>query len=74
MARVLAQHADRVAVCLDVDGARVVARGAGTDVGELREVIDFLDDAGARRYIVTDRTRDGALAGANLELLQRVAE
>ncbi|MDE1557925.1 MULTISPECIES: HisA/HisF-related TIM barrel protein [Actinotignum] len=74
VARVLAQHADRVAVCLDVDGARVVARGAGTDVGELREVIDFLDDAGARRYIVTDRTRDGALAGANLELLERVAE
>jgi phosphoribosyl isomerase A len=70
--RVIAHHGERVAVGLDVRGTRLAARGWTTLGGELAEVLTRLETDGCRRYVVTDVTKDGMLAGPNLDLLRRV--
>ncbi len=80
-ARVLAAHGARVAAGLDVrvvtgaDGAvqyRLAARGGAGDSGDLWETIARLDREGCARYVVTDVSRDGMLAGPNMELYRAI--
>ncbi|HMO11857.1 MAG TPA: bifunctional 1-(5-phosphoribosyl)-5-((5-phosphoribosylamino)methylideneamino)imidazole-4-carboxamide isomerase/phosphoribosylanthranilate isomerase PriA [Actinotalea sp.] len=71
-ARVIARHADRVAVGLDVRGTTLAARGWTRDGGDLWEVLARLDAASCARYVVTDVTKDGTLQGPNLDLLREV--
>lgn len=71
-ARVIARHAERIAVGLDVRGETLAARGWTRPGGDLWETLRRLDDAGCARYVVTDVSRDGTLSGPNLELLRRV--
>ena len=77
-ARVVTEHGDRVAVGLDVriteQGHRLAARGWTQDGGDLWEVLDRLDAAGCRRYVVTDVSKDGTLQGPNTALLQDVCD
>jgi 1-(5-phosphoribosyl)-5-[(5-phosphoribosylamino)methylideneamino] imidazole-4-carboxamide isomerase/N-(5'phosphoribosyl)anthranilate isomerase len=77
-ARVIAEHGDKVAVGLDVqiiEGEhRLRGRGWETDGGDLWEVLERLDSQGCSRFVVTDVTKDGTLAGPNLDLLHAVAE
>ncbi|MGI8698595.1 MAG: HisA/HisF-related TIM barrel protein [Mycobacteriales bacterium] len=68
----IARAGDRLAVALDVHEGRLAGRGSPRAGGELLETLAFLDAAGATRYVVTDVSRDGTLAGPNLELLRRV--
>lgn len=68
----IAEHGTKIAVALDVSGTRLVARGTKEDVGDLTEVLKFLEDSGCARYIVTDVSKDGSLEGPNLELLDLV--
>jgi len=70
--RVVGEYGDRVAVGLDVRGHTLAARGWTRDGGDLFEVLDRLDCAGAARYVVTDIRRDGTLTGPNLDLLREV--
>ena len=72
VSRVIADHGERVAVGLDVRGTRLAARGWTTLGGELSEVLTRLETDGCRRYVVTDVTKDGTLAGPNLDLLRQV--
>jgi phosphoribosyl isomerase A len=72
VAKVIAEHGDRVAIGLDVRGTRLAARGWTTDGGELDEALDRLEAAGCARYVVTDIDKDGMLRGPNLDLLRRV--
>ena len=76
-ARAIAEHGDRIAVGLDVirDGESYRLRGRGwvTDGGDLWEVLTRLDRDGCARYVVTDVSKDGTLAGPNLDLLAEVA-
>ena len=69
---IIAAHAERVAVGLDVRGATLAARGWTRDGGDLDETLARLDRDGCRRFVVTDVTKDGTLAGPNLDLLRRV--
>jgi phosphoribosyl isomerase A len=69
---VVGDHADRVAVGLDVRGRILSARGWTRDGGDLYEVLARLDRAGCARYVVTDIRRDGTLTGPNLDLLREV--
>src|SRR5271165_6072216 len=69
---VVADYGERVAVGLDVRGTRLAARGWTSDGGELMEVLGRLEDSGCARYVVTDVTKDGMLAGPNLDLLRAV--
>jgi phosphoribosylformimino-5-aminoimidazole carboxamide ribotide isomerase/phosphoribosylanthranilate isomerase len=71
-ARVIAEFGDRIAVGLDVRGHVLAARGWTKEGGDLFETLARLDKDGCARYVVTDVTKDGTLAGPNLELLQSV--
>ena len=70
--RVVGEHADRVAVGLDVRGHTLAARGWTRAGGDLFTVMDRLERAGCARYVVTDVLRDGTLTGPNLTLLLEV--
>ncbi|MGK5441942.1 bifunctional 1-(5-phosphoribosyl)-5-((5-phosphoribosylamino)methylideneamino)imidazole-4-carboxamide isomerase/phosphoribosylanthranilate isomerase PriA [Micromonospora sp. URMC 105] len=70
--RVCGEYGDRVAIGLDVRGRTLSARGWTRDGGDLWEVLERLDKAGASRYVVTDITKDGTMRGPNLELLREV--
>jgi phosphoribosylanthranilate isomerase len=74
--RVVAEYPDRVAIGLDVrprpDGWTLSARGWTRDGGDLYEVLERLDKAGCRRYVVTDIARDGTMTGPSLDLLHDV--
>lgn len=72
--RIIALYGDRIAVGLDVRGTTLAARGWTREGGDLWEVLDRLEQAGCARYVVTDVTKDGTLAGPNLELLAHVLE
>ena len=73
-ARVIAEFGDRIAVGLDVRGHVLAARGWTKEGGDLFETLSRLDKDGCARYVVTDVTKDGTLAGPNLELLKSVCE
>ena len=70
--RVVADYGEWVAIGLDVRGRTLSARGWTRDGGDLYEVLERLDKAGAARYVVTDITKDGTMRGPNLDLLRDV--
>jgi len=70
--RVIGEFGDRIAVGLDVRGHVLAARGWTKEGGDLFETLARLDKDGCARYVVTDVTKYGTLAGPNLELLQSV--
>jgi 1-(5-phosphoribosyl)-5-[(5-phosphoribosylamino)methylideneamino] imidazole-4-carboxamide isomerase/N-(5'phosphoribosyl)anthranilate isomerase len=72
VASVIAEHGERVAVGLDVRGATLAARGWTAEGGDWGGALARLDRDGCRRFVVTDVTRDGTLAGPNLALLREV--
>lgn len=71
------RYGDRVAVGLDVrliDGQwRTRGNGWVSDGGDLWEVVERLDSQGCSRFVVTDVSKDGTLAGPNIDLLRDVA-
>jgi 1-(5-phosphoribosyl)-5-[(5-phosphoribosylamino)methylideneamino] imidazole-4-carboxamide isomerase/N-(5'phosphoribosyl)anthranilate isomerase len=68
----IAEHGDKIAVGLDVRGTRLAARGWTRDGGDLDETLARLEADGCSRFVVTDVTKDGTLAGPNLALLRAV--
>ncbi|MGQ4494680.1 bifunctional 1-(5-phosphoribosyl)-5-((5-phosphoribosylamino)methylideneamino)imidazole-4-carboxamide isomerase/phosphoribosylanthranilate isomerase PriA [Dermabacteraceae bacterium P13115] len=71
-AEVIAEYGDRIAVGLDVRGRTLASRGWTEDAGDLFDVLERLDAAGCSRYVLTDVTKDGMLAGPNIDLLREV--
>ena len=71
-AQVIAKHGELIAVGLDVRGTTLAARGWTSEGGDLFETIERLDRDGCARYVLTDVTKDGTLAGPNIELLRSV--
>ncbi|MHC3474994.1 bifunctional 1-(5-phosphoribosyl)-5-((5-phosphoribosylamino)methylideneamino)imidazole-4-carboxamide isomerase/phosphoribosylanthranilate isomerase PriA [Streptomyces sp. 7R007] len=72
IAGAIAEHGERIAVSLDVDGHQLKGRGWTSDGGDLHRVLSRLDAAGCARYVVTDIGRDGTMTGPNLDLLREV--
>ncbi|MFB7936771.1 bifunctional 1-(5-phosphoribosyl)-5-((5-phosphoribosylamino)methylideneamino)imidazole-4-carboxamide isomerase/phosphoribosylanthranilate isomerase PriA [Streptomyces sp. NPDC127049] len=72
VAKVIAEHGDKIAVGLDVRGTTLKGRGWTRDGGDLYETLARLDSEGCARYVVTDIGRDGTLTGPNVELLKNV--
>src|ERR671926_1473449 len=72
VASVIAKYGERIAVGLDVRGTTLAARGWTQDGGDLWETLERLDADGCARYVVTDVTKDGMLAGPNVDLLREV--
>ena len=77
IAQVLKSHGDQVAVDIavrEIDGEwRTRGNGWVSDGGDLWEVLERLDAAGCSRFVVTDVSKDGTLAGPNVQLLREVA-
>ena len=77
IARVLGEYGDQVAVDIAVrfeDGEwRTKGNGWTSDGGDLWEVLERLDSAGCQRFVVTDVSKDGTLAGPNIDLLREVS-
>ncbi|MBZ8178101.1 bifunctional 1-(5-phosphoribosyl)-5-((5-phosphoribosylamino)methylideneamino)imidazole-4-carboxamide isomerase/phosphoribosylanthranilate isomerase PriA [Corynebacterium poyangense] len=77
IARVLKEYGDQVAVDLALrqENGEWRARGNGwvSDGGDVWEVLERLDAAGCRRFVVTDVSRDGTLTGPNIDLLREVS-
>ncbi|MBV7431732.1 bifunctional 1-(5-phosphoribosyl)-5-((5-phosphoribosylamino)methylideneamino)imidazole-4-carboxamide isomerase/phosphoribosylanthranilate isomerase PriA [Dermabacteraceae bacterium TAE3-ERU5] len=71
-AEVIEEYGDRIAVGLDVRGRTLASRGWTEDAGDLFDVLERLDAAGCSRYVLTDVTKDGMLAGPNIDLLREV--
>ena len=67
-------YGERVAVCLDVRGDCLAARGGSGEGGNVWEALRVLNEAGVARVVVTDVTRDGQMSGSNRELLARVVD
>lgn len=76
-AKVISEYSDRVAIGLDVrlvDGEwRAKGNGWVTDGGDMWEILERLTQQGVSRLVVTDVSKDGTLAGPNIELLRDVA-
>ncbi|MDJ0385097.1 bifunctional 1-(5-phosphoribosyl)-5-((5-phosphoribosylamino)methylideneamino)imidazole-4-carboxamide isomerase/phosphoribosylanthranilate isomerase PriA [Streptomyces sp. G-G2] len=72
VAKVIAEHGDKIAVGLDVRGTTLKGRGWTSEGGDLYEALARLDSEGCARYVVTDIGKDGTLTGPNLELLKNV--
>lgn len=76
-AKVISEYGDRVAIGLDVrlvDGEwRAKGNGWVTDGGDMWEILERLTEQGVSRLVVTDVSKDGTLAGPNIELLRDVA-
>ncbi|MDD7542284.1 MAG: bifunctional 1-(5-phosphoribosyl)-5-((5-phosphoribosylamino)methylideneamino)imidazole-4-carboxamide isomerase/phosphoribosylanthranilate isomerase PriA [Mobiluncus porci] len=70
----IARFGEKIAVGLDVRGARVYGRGWVAEGSLLTEILTRLDSDGCPRYVVTDVSKDGTLTGPNLDLLARVCE
>ena len=75
----LARYADSDLLALGLDarynperGWVTVARGTDWSGPDLAEALAWLESAGVRRYIVTDVSKDGSLAGPGAELLDEV--
>lgn len=70
--KALASFGQKLLVALDVDGTLLKPRGSKLELGDLFEALDWLEQAGCQRYVLTDVTRDGAMTGPNLKLLEKV--
>lgn len=75
----LARYADSDLLALGLDarytperGWVTVARGTDWSGPGVAEALAWLESAGVRRYIVTDVSKDGSLAGPGAELLDEV--
>lgn len=69
---VIKTHGDRVAIGLDVRGETLAARGWTTEGGNVYRTLEWLDDVGCARYVVTDIGSDGMLEGPNYDLLTSI--
>lgn len=72
-ASMISKYPDRIVIGLDIRDGKVATRGWTEMAGEAKGFITRFDDAGCQNYMVTDISKDGTLAGPNLDLLQEIA-
>ncbi|MBU3933201.1 MAG: 1-(5-phosphoribosyl)-5-[(5-phosphoribosylamino)methylideneamino]imidazole-4-carboxamide isomerase [Candidatus Omnitrophica bacterium] len=70
--QIIAEFGERIIVSIDVKDRKVAVRG-WTETSKLEdiELIGRLQDIGAKSFIYTDISRDGTLAGSNIEGIKR---
>lgn len=73
--RACTRYGERIAVSLDARGGELAAHGwrVGTGVAVL-EAVKAFQDAGVARFVYTDVSRDGTMAGPDLQGLLRLAQ
>lgn len=71
--RACARYGERIAVSLDVSGGELASHGWTVGAGvPLDEAVATFEGAGASWFIYTDISRDGTMAGPDLEGLARI--
>ncbi|MDQ3991677.1 MAG: HisA/HisF-related TIM barrel protein, partial [Actinomycetota bacterium] len=70
----VAEIGDRIAVAVDTDGEWIMVRGWTAKAGRLVDVLPALEEAGARRFLITSVSRDGTQTGPDLDLYRRIRE
>ncbi|OGW75466.1 MAG: 1-(5-phosphoribosyl)-5-[(5-phosphoribosylamino)methylideneamino]imidazole-4-carboxamide isomerase [Omnitrophica bacterium RBG_13_46_9] len=67
------KYKDRVIFAVDVKKGKIAVRGWKVDSGvEVAEYLNRLEGIGAKKIIYTDISRDGMMAGPNLERLKAI--
>jgi 1-(5-phosphoribosyl)-5-[(5-phosphoribosylamino)methylideneamino] imidazole-4-carboxamide isomerase/N-(5'phosphoribosyl)anthranilate isomerase len=72
-ASMIGRYPSQIAIGLDLRDGKVATRGWTKTEGAAARFITRFDEAGCQSYMVTDISKDGTLAGPNLELLREVA-
>jgi phosphoribosyl isomerase A len=70
----VADHGDAIAVGLDAAGRTLRARGWTEEAGDLFAALERFTGMGVARFVYTDISRDGMLAGPNVDTLRDVAD
>ena len=71
--RACARYGDRIAVSLDVSGGELASHGWTVGAGvPLDEAVATFQSAGATSFIYTDISRDGTMAGPDIDGLKRI--
>ncbi|QXC56344.1 1-(5-phosphoribosyl)-5-[(5-phosphoribosylamino)methylideneamino] imidazole-4-carboxamide isomerase [Vibrio mimicus] len=72
------QYGEKIAIALDVKleklEYKLATRGWNTLQGNLWTILDWLDNCGCQRYVVTDIDRGGSLNHPNFSLLEQVIQ
>ena len=72
-AKMIDKYGARIVIGLDVRDGLVATHGWTKSAGPMVEMIKRFDAEGCQMYMVTDISKDGTLAGPNLELLRECA-
>jgi phosphoribosyl isomerase A len=72
--RAMTDHGDAVVVGLDANGRTLRARGWTQEAGDLFTALARFSSIGVSRFVYTDISRDGMLAGPNIDTLREVAD
>lgn len=75
LTRTCSRYGERIAVSLDARGGELASNGwtVGTGMPVL-DAIKIFEEAGVSMFVYTDVTRDGTLAGPDLEGLRRIID
>jgi phosphoribosylformimino-5-aminoimidazole carboxamide ribotide isomerase len=74
LARVCKRYGERVAVSLDARSSELASHGWTVGSGwPVEEAVKLFDESGASVFVHTDVSRDGTMAGPNLDALIRLA-
>jgi phosphoribosylformimino-5-aminoimidazole carboxamide ribotide isomerase len=75
LTRTCSRFGERIAVSLDARGGELASNGwtVGTGMPVL-DAVKIFEEAGVSMFVYTDVTRDGTLAGPDLEGLRRIAD
>ena len=75
MARACSRYGERIAVSLDARGGELASHGWTVGSGvPVEEAVKMFAAAGVALFVYTDVTRDGTMAGPDIQGLRRVAE
>ncbi len=73
--RICARYGDRIAVSLDVRGDDLQSHGWTLSSGiDVADALKQFEDAGVSSFIYTDVSRDGTMAGPNIDGLVRLSQ
>jgi phosphoribosylformimino-5-aminoimidazole carboxamide ribonucleotide (ProFAR) isomerase len=63
---------EKIVIGLDLKDGEVAVRGWTETGGGIDEILLRFNKAGCARYVITDISKDGTLAGPNLKLLSEI--
>lgn len=69
----MARYKKCLGVCIDISGTQIKPRGSRNKLGNIWDILVYLEDLECERYVVTEVERDGNITGAPIKLLEIIA-